>query len=297
MLGPIHLKRTIKRTAGCLSVASLPFVKASSGAAACILVYHRVADFDFIDPRRDDWNVTPGKFESQIRALADFGSIVPLMDLPELLQTGQISQRPWVCLTFDDGFANFYRLALPILQRYQAPATFFVPTEVIGSNEPMPFDRWAGDNRHRVSEDAWRAVGWQELEECLENGLVTIGSHSHQHLNGSRCQAQQFENEAGRSREILAARFGAENTQAYAYPYGSRRLGQVPAAYIDAVRAAGYSLAVTTDLGLATAGSDLLALPRVEAHQVDGPAAIRAKASGSLSPYFFTDRLRKSHRR
>lgn len=296
MIGRIHLKRTIKRTAGCLSVASGPFTRSPKTVRACVFVYHRVADIGFVDPRFDDWNVPPATFERQVKALSEFGQIVPLMDLPEKLRSDDVPDHPWVCLTFDDGFANFYHQAVPILAKYQAAATIFVPTEVVQSSEPMTFDRWACENRQNVSEDTWKPIAWEELERCLDTGLVSIGSHSHQHLNGCRCQGEEFVEEAERSREILITRFGAPAIRSYAYPYGSTRLGQVTDAYVDAVRNAGYDLAVTTDLGLADAGSNPFALPRIEAHPMDGPSVIRAKANGSLSPYFLTDRLRKGYR-
>jgi peptidoglycan/xylan/chitin deacetylase (PgdA/CDA1 family) len=297
MIGRIPLKRALKRVAGCVSVASSVLPARHSVAAACILVYHRVADIGFVDPRRDDWNVTPARLDSHVQALVEFGSVVPLHQLPALLGSGQVPPRPWICLTFDDGFANFYHQALPVLQRYRAPATLFVPTNVIGSSGPMSFDRWAADHHDRVSPEVWRAITWEELEKCLDSGIVTLGSHSHLHLNGLRCPPDQFLAEAASSREILVVRFGADQIQSYAYPYGSRRLGQVPDRYIEAVRQSGYSLAVTTDLGLATADGDSLAWPRVEAHQVDGPAVMRAKASGRLAGYYFTDRLRSGHRK
>ena len=297
MIGRIHLKRTIKRTAGCLSVAGTPFFRYVRSARACILVYHRIADIEFVDPNRDDWNVSPDKLERQIKSLAEFGQIVPLLDLPEKLRSDEAPARPWICLTFDDGFANFYQRAVPILERYQAPATLFVPTKAVGSPGPMPFDNWAIENQRRVSEDVWRAISWVELERCVGTGLITIGSHSHHHFNGHRTESEQFQHEASQSRDLLSSRLGPDSARAYAYPYGSTRLGQVPPTYVAAVRAAGYELAVTTDLGLADADSDLFKLPRIEAHPLDGPLVIRAKASGSIQPYYLTDRLRGSRRR
>ena len=139
-------------------------------------------------------------------------------------------------------------------------------------------------------------MNWPELEACLATGLVTVGAHSHRHLKGAECTPPQLAEEAEQSRAILQSRLGTSQANAYSYPYGSTRLGYVPAAYVSAVRRAGYTLAVTTDLGLAGPGCEPHLLPRVEAHARDGAGVLRAKAHGALSPYFFTDRLRRARR-
>jgi peptidoglycan/xylan/chitin deacetylase (PgdA/CDA1 family) len=200
--------------------------------------------------------------------------------------------RPLVCVTLDDGYASACESALPILERYHIPATFFVAAAYVGSREPMPFDRWGRLNCGRVDVESWRAAGWRELERAIESGLITIGSHSFRHLEARDCGAGHLREEAERSRDMLRARLGAEHARIYAYPYGSSRLGDVNDAYEQAVRAAGYELAVTTDLGLAHAEDNPFRLPRIEAHQVDSAAVVRAKVHGSLAPYWVTDRLR-----
>ncbi|HYE74202.1 MAG TPA: polysaccharide deacetylase family protein, partial [Blastocatellia bacterium] len=255
-----------------------------------------VADVGFIDPQLDDWNVPPTTFEQQIASLAKYAEIVPLLDLPKRLAERDNHGRPIVCLTFDDGYSCVMRCALPILKRYNAPATFFVVTKYIGWDSPMPFDRWSHKNSSRVSRGAWRALEWKDIEACLSSGLVTIGAHSHEHRDGRECSAAQLNEEAERSREILLHHFGEEHARAYAYPYGSTRLGEVNTDYVNAVKKAGFSLAVSTDLGLATAKSDPFLLPRVEAHALDSGAVMRAKAIGALAPYKFTDRLRQATR-
>lgn len=295
----MHVKRVVKRTAAWAAAASAPLVGRSdaSGAAACILAYHRVAEIDFIDPQLDDWNVTPPRFERQVAALAEFAEIVPLDELHTRLgEPRTAGAKPLVCLTFDDGYASVARHALPVLKRYGVHATVFLVTKYIGSEEPLPFDRWTRKNRARVSRGAWRALDWKDLDACLASGLVTLGAHSHRHLDGRECTAGRLREETEQSREILLTRFGEQHARAYAYPYGSTRLGEVTDEYVGAVRAAGFRIAVTTDLGLARADGDPLMIPRVEAHASDTRGSLRAKALGALAPYRLTDRLRQATR-
>jgi len=296
MIGRATLKRTIKQTTGWAAVLSQPFAGAGAHRGACIFYYHRIADLRFVDSKIDDWNVTPKQFERQIATLAHFAEIVPLIELPQRLNRSAINHKPIVCLTFDDGYASFYSQVLPILKRYETPATAFVVTGAVGTLEPMPFDHWARRNSDRVLPDSWRPLNWHELEESVASGLVTVGAHSHRHLRGSQCTPGQMTDEAGTSREILRSRLGEAHTAAYAYPYGNTKLGDVSPEYVRAVKAAGYQVAVTTDLGLVDAENDPYCLPRLEAHMLDSPGVLKAKALGALAPYRLTDHLRGVYR-
>lgn len=293
MIGKATLKRTVKQTTGWAAVMSRVFT-GTAADSACIFYYHRVADLNFVDSNVDDWNVTPQHFERQIATLSDFADVVPLSDLLHCLRPG--NQKPLVSLTFDDGYANFYSQVLPVLKRYRVPATAFVVTSVIDQAEPMPFDHWATKNIQRAEANAYRPLTWRELEACVASGLVTIGAHSHRHLRGSQCSPTQIEEEVGKSREILRIRLGEANSNQYAYPYGNSKLGDVSAHYIESVKNAGFKLAVTTDLGLAGIDSDVFCLPRLEAHMMDSPGVLKAKASGALAPYRLTDHFRGAYR-
>ena len=295
MIGAALLKRSVKQTAGWAAVVSRLFSEHSAGRA-CVFYYHRIADVGFRDSTVDDWNVTPEQFERQIATLANHAEIVPLIDLLDRLQTSQSSAKPLVSLTFDDGYANFHSQALPILKRYHAPATAFVVTGSIGNSEPMPFDHWANRNISRAGSKAWRPLNWDELEDCARSGLITIGAHSHRHLRGSRCTLAEISDEAERSREILRLRLGKAHSIQYAYPYGSTKLGDVSSDYRSVVKAAGYELAVTTDLGLVGPHHDTFSLPRLEAHMLDSPEVMKAKAMGALGPYRLTDHFRGAYR-
>ena len=291
MLSRMHLKRAIKGGAGYAAVAASALLRRPAAASACIFAYHRVANVDFIDPDLDDWNVPPAQFERQLIALRDCADIVPLTDVPSRCRGQSATNRPVVALTFDDGYANFHSQVLPLLRRYQVPATLFVVTSLIGSKGPPPFDPWSKKHGRNLNPETWRPMNWAELKECAASGLVTIGGHSHEHLMATQLSRLELAQEARVSRQILMSEFGT--VSCYSYPFGSSRLGYVPDDYVSAVTEAGYELAVTYDLGRVTAQTDPLRIPRIEAHAVDGEAIMRAKVLGTLAPYWLTDRLRQ----
>ena len=290
-IGPMTLKRAVKRATGWAAILSSLFSQRRSGGA--ILYYHRVADIGFIDSSVDDHNVSPDVFERQIAALADLADIVPLTELQSRVRGRAASNnRPVVSLTFDDGYENFVSNALPVLKRFGAPATLSVVTSIIDGKATMPFDGWAGKNRGRSHSSAWRPITLHGIEKCLASGLITLGAHSHLHRKANDCSPGEIDAEVKLSAELLRQRFGEANVPIYAYPYGNTHLGHVPSHYENAVRDAGFEMAVTTDHGHVEADTNPFLLPRIEAHGVDSATTLWAKVEGKLSPFYLHDYAR-----
>jgi peptidoglycan/xylan/chitin deacetylase (PgdA/CDA1 family) len=84
--------------------------------------------------------VDPERFEQQLATLSRVANLVPLSELASRLRRGR-GARPVVALTFDDGYADNLHVALPLLERYSAPATVFIPTALIDRGEPFWSDR------------------------------------------------------------------------------------------------------------------------------------------------------------
>ncbi|MDD5276202.1 MAG: polysaccharide deacetylase family protein [Methylovulum sp.] len=87
-----------------------------------ILIYHRVLDApDFMRPGEVDKHA----FTWQVALLARYFNVLPLNEALARLQRGTLPARA-VCITFDDGYADNYTNALPILKQFNLSATFFI---------------------------------------------------------------------------------------------------------------------------------------------------------------------------
>ena len=94
-----------------------------------ILMYHRVAD-EVCDP----WGlcVTPRHFDEQLQVLRNGFRILSLRQLVTSLSQGKVPSQA-VTITFDDGYADNFHAAKPLLERHNAPATFFLVSNHVGS--------------------------------------------------------------------------------------------------------------------------------------------------------------------
>jgi peptidoglycan/xylan/chitin deacetylase (PgdA/CDA1 family) len=99
---------------------------------AIVLCYHRVNNPVFADP----WElmVSPENFENQLKILSDDFNTISIEELLFLRSEGKIPPRT-VGISFDDGYADNFTTALPILKFYDLPATFFLVAGMIGKKE------------------------------------------------------------------------------------------------------------------------------------------------------------------
>lgn len=98
-----------------------------SRARLSILIYHRVQAK--IDPIFPD-EATVASFDAQMAALKSAFNVLPLPEAVARLKAGTLPARA-ACVTFDDGYADNYQLALPILQKHGLHATFFIATSYL----------------------------------------------------------------------------------------------------------------------------------------------------------------------
>lgn len=110
------------------------------------LLYHRV------DPVKDDiyhLTVSPCNFEEQIRYLK---AHVPILRFEENWTKGS---GDGVVITFDDGYADNYEYMLPVLEKYQVPATIFVSTGYVGTGREYWWDEIARILTRNVDYPEW----------------------------------------------------------------------------------------------------------------------------------------------
>jgi peptidoglycan/xylan/chitin deacetylase (PgdA/CDA1 family) len=105
-------------------------------ARALILIYHRVTELTN-DPNL--LAVTPANFAKHMEFIREHCFPTRLQQLTEALQDGIIPNRA-VVITFDDGYADNLHQAMPLLERYEVPATVFIVAGQVGSSHEFWWD-------------------------------------------------------------------------------------------------------------------------------------------------------------
>jgi peptidoglycan/xylan/chitin deacetylase (PgdA/CDA1 family) len=103
-----------------------------------VLTYHRVNPNG---SRFEIDTVPPDVFESHARCLAEHFSVLTIEEIVARLRDNQPLPPRCAAITFDDGYADNFTFAHPILKAYGLQATFYLTTGSIGSGKVLWFDR------------------------------------------------------------------------------------------------------------------------------------------------------------
>ena len=200
--------------------------------------------------------MTPAAFRAHVDAIAESGRrAVTVGELVELLRTGEVTDRPVVAVTFDDGWADF-PAAAEILHSRALPSTLYVTSGFVG--QPG-------------------YVTSSQLRE-LAGASVEIGAHGVTHERLDELRPQHVEDEVRRSKADLEDVIQQDITT-FAYPHGNHtgRTKRV-------VRAAGYRSAAAVKNALSHSNDDPFALARVTVRSDTDARCVARLLAGEGAP-------------
>ncbi len=224
-----------------------------------ILLYHSVGSD--VSPA----SIPVKAFATQMELVARRFKTVRLGDLRSATRSGHPSEENIACVTFDDGYADNFEHALPVLEQCGIKATFFVVSGFLGKTCPT----FAGP------------IPMMEAGQVRELAAMghEIGSHTVSHRLLAALPHRTATMEMELSKKTLEDMLG-EEVSSLAYPKGSYDRGME-----ETAERLGYRTAATTREGLVEPRPDWMALPRVWIGNRLNMGAFEAKLSPAIDWY------------
>ena len=244
----MRLRRNVKQVLG-----AWPSLGAARGAT--LLIYHRVGG-----GTTNELDVSRDAFRNQVEILTRH-DVVSLDAALDRLDSGD--QRPGFVLTFDDGFADVYHHAWPLLRERSMPFTVYLATAYMGTTM-----RWEGSTAKGT---AGQGMTWEQLAELVDSGLCTIGNHTHNHVRPQELTVGELDE----CTATVESRLGI-TPRHFTYPWGIK----VPDLE-DQLRVR-FRSASTGELGRNLPAADRMRLRRVPVRRTDPDSFFRAKLTGGL---------------
>lgn len=164
-----------------------------------LLIYHQVGS-----TLGREMEVTEDQFRAHLDLLErDDWEVVDLETA--LARRGDPDADRLVVLTFDDGYESLYTTAFPLLEERGFSFTLYLTTEPVESGTSM------------TPEGA--PLTWDQIDEILETGLMTLGAHTHRHPDLRRLDEGEIVEELELSNRLIEQRTGITPSH-FAYPYG-----------------------------------------------------------------------------
>lgn len=205
---------------------------ASDKEVVCF-IYHR-----FGDSRYPSTNTPVKDFEAHLAYLKkNKFQLLTFSEAIEYLKSDKPARKTAV-ITIDDAYKTFYDRGLPLLKKYNVPATLFINTKTVGGGDYM---------------------SWTQLEESVKHN-VEIGNHTHSHnffLNQpAATRYKTFKDEIELSQTIINEKMNIRPV-IFSFPYG-----EFDTKMKDIVKEAGFIAAAAQNSGVIYSGGDLFECPR-----------------------------------
>ena len=295
-----------------------------------ILMYHSICD----EPEKGHpyfWiNTSQKRFAEHMKFLADHDyQVIPLSRAIDLIRENSESKDPGlntvrvgapkpvtrssepvtdmslntkhltlraVVLTFDDGYADFYTHAFPVLLGYGFTATVFLPTDYIGKG--------------RAGLRGKQHLTWDQVRE-LAAADITFGSHTVGHRQLYDLKPGEIQYELSASKQAIETQLNHLATQPFyqspshsviqsAHPPIDQSLTTLPkvdsfcypykfpeqdtrfvAALREALVGSGYHCCLSTCVGVDHQREELFALKRIPVNGGDELSLFKAKLKGT----------------
>lgn len=232
----------------------------TANASNAIVKYHSVGA-----PERYDNTPVP-QFR---RNVAHVDRRYEIVDLPDVVTTRTDSEKK-VALTFDDGLANFYENAYPVVREFDVPVTLFVNAGFVNGENRELLQRYRANpsdlteiDRSRPPFEPDDMLTEAQLRELVADDRITVGNHTKRHPNLSTIDDDRTLRE-----EIVGGKEDLEEmldvtVDRFCYPYGQWSNDSA-----SIVRDT-HALAVTSEQSLLSPTVDRYALPRIPARTND----------------------------
>ena len=231
------------------------FIQIRTATGIPVLNYHQVEPKD-----GNPLTLWPEQFEAQMEYLAAEGyTTITIDEMMDALENGTSLPEKSVIITFDDGYADNYEYAYPILKKYGFKATIFLIYDLTNTYPNY--------------------LTWDQVAEMKASGLIHFESHTMTHANlAELTSVDELRHEIADSHDLLSEKLGYD-MHYIAYPGG-----RVNEEIERITSAAGYRGGFTVHYGLSTPAEGRYQMDRIPIFGANMHTLTRFKLRLTLAP-------------